>query len=433
MHSEIDYGRNISSSSYDSSLSSIICSSQPYCIFRNHARYVYGGYLGGFSSSFRSKLLKRQPNYIKSIAKRQALSYCEVLGDQYIPHDLLQKTVELDISDNYSSSAFFDQEKRNSLVVFQGNSDDRYVIHCSGKNLDELTIRNSSFFLPQYCYPCQPAFSVNIGNGSYLRQITSSGRSNFGTKVNLLARTRYELFYLQAAEIDDFIDDNCERRKTSSSSLSSSSSLPFTWIIEPKEKFQFPEEILDLVGTSSDNHWNYGFALSKSMKLYCWNPIQGVKKHSENSIIKPLSINGYRPSNLELSLNPSIVYISHGSCLYSCDLRSNETSQLFNHMNLKNEENYDIKSIKQHKSNPHHYMLSYKNKVSFMDCRYSNEYMYQQIIPEAHDQLSHHQVSCQKNSSLKYLGFLSFFVCSIVFRLFFLCFFVRSSGLLSFL
>jgi hypothetical protein len=338
---EEDYCRNILSSPFQSNLSSLYCQSQPFCLFRNHSKYVYQSQTHSFQTSFRSKWLKNRRVDIKNAAINQARYYTEYIKEKYVPFGLLENTLELDLKDNFQSSNKL--EKLETVTSFS-NTDDSYLIYCSGKNMDELSIRNGSFLLPQYCYPCQPAFTVNIGKGATIRQVTTAGKTSFGTNVNILARTMYEIFYLQAVQLDEFLDEY---------------SIPSTCILETKTTHMLPEQIVDFCGSSSD--WSHAAVLTKSGKLFTWNPIQGIKPNSEAPLFRNENEPPYFLSN---SLHPSVLYNTTSHSLYSCDLRSRpETNSLIFSSSSA------ITALSGQSQHPYRYFISTDNHLLSMDSR----------------------------------------------------------------
>jgi hypothetical protein len=383
-----DYTRNILSSPYQSDLSSIVCTSQPYCLFRNHSKYIYQSQTHSFQTALKSKWLNKRKGNLKVVAENQSNYYDEFVNDFYIPPQLLKDTFELDFREQYDHSKV--KERSNTVTSFY-NNDDNYLIYCSGSNMDELTVRNSTFLLPQYCYPCQPSFSINVGNGSHLRQVVTGGKTDFGTKVNLLTRTGSKIYYLQAMQIDDFLD--C-------------SSIPSTCVLDLKAKTQIPEEISDLCGSSSD--WSYAVAITKTGKLYTWNPLQGVRCHSSSSLFNPTPSSSSTPTTspnlISLSNHPSIVLHALSSSVYSYDLRSSPGNN--SQSRLLYSSNNPVVALSHHQNHPFHFMISTNQSLLFMDSRFSKQCLYRQYLGEDQEDIRsyHLQSFTNENKSSRSLG-----------------------------
>lgn len=364
------FGRSILTSPYRDDISHVHTSSQSYCIYRNHPRSLHHGVEESLNSSLQSKWLKDRKAHLQMAANRQASTFQQVFKDTSIPFGLLKDTIELDLQDQLEKST--QTSHFQSLTTFTLGKEN-YLIHLGGEYLDELVIRNANFLLPQYCYPSQPSFSINISKGSPIRQLVTAGKTDYGTCANVLAGNRGEIFYLQAFEADEILDEGL--------------SLPSTVILEPKGKWQLPEEISVLRGstTSISSHLSYAVGISMKGKIFTWNPMSGVLKHSDKSPISPTS--SFNAPLVELSVHPSNVYIANNNSVYNYDLRSCElaTSLYLSDSN--------ITSLAQSQSQPHHYYASNHSSIMLLDNRFPNQHIYKQFIADPYNFLRHKVIS----------------------------------------
>jgi len=351
-------------------------SSPPFCVFRNFSNYVYDPTQFN-QTSFRpqSRSWKAASN---GAANDQTIFYSEHVGDQTIPSGLLRTSVEEDLNYQYKP----ENSRKNTVLTI--DCDGEYLLlHCGGQFMDEIVVRNP-YFLDPYHNRVQPISSINLGKGSAIRQIVKAGKTNWGYTTNILARTMNEIFFLRTANVGDMLN----RREDDEDET-----IPLLGTLDPINKWQLAEEIIDLAG--SPNDWNYAFALSRQGRMYKWERETGVTKQSQRSIFQHLmnnqSIHTTTNTNnicLEASMHPMIAYVSYDKQFGTVDLRSSTVKAEILYTTSQEK---PITTIKQHGYINDLHMISTQNALYLMDIRYPKTYVNKESLKQGYDKMVFHR------------------------------------------
>lgn len=263
-----------------------------------------------------------------------------------------------------------------------------FLLHSSGKNMDEIVITDCAHF---DSHNLANGFSVNVGNGSSLMQVSAIGSSLFNTNSDILARTDSEIVYLRTVALNDYI--SCDDSQQNSV------------ILEPIQKWSLPTKIASMsCSSSSIVHANL---LGDNCLLYTWSPGNGFIKASEQIIfpqkdiddmmftvhdyyqlnrseMKSVSIESCQSiANIESSLLPHTVYASLGKKSYCYDSRSHSVAA--NQFTAK----CDITSLKQHSLQQQYLFVAHNGYVLLFDLRYPSKPVAQRPVSDAHGLLQY--------------------------------------------
>eukprot|EP00981_Chlorochromonas_danica_P011671 scaffold4203_cov166-Ochromonas_danica.AAC.17 len=237
------------------STTQLYCVDSPFVVFRNRGGYTYqpenvltsSQGLAGFS---------RSEQYLNMLSLERAKFYQSFVADQPVPSHLLHLT----LSSEWSQPSIYSTiQKRLSTMLAVRHGDKPLVIHRSGRYFDELSVRNIETFYPRGATH-QSAFTLRLSEGSAIRQIVAAGQSNFNTSSNILASTLAEIYLLSTLSAEEV-----------SPRLNSHG-----FMLEPLQKWQLPDEVIDLSGSQS--HLPTALCLTKRGSVYQWSPSLGMHK-----------------------------------------------------------------------------------------------------------------------------------------------------------
>jgi len=241
-------------------------------------------------------------------------AYCREFVLEYpVSSSVLQSTIAED-----ASAAKTQRLPRYSTLAFcKSGSDARSsVIHGGGKYMDQLIIRDLESLTVA---PSLAAFSLSLGRGEPIVEVHPAGKSNWGNRVHLLARTRAEIFHVATTRVAQLAP---KTRVNAAESRQPMDSV----ILEPLQKWQLPSEILSLT-TPSHVSESLGCILASSGQLFTWNLSQGVLPYSSAEKLFPqwptdLTSLACDPQVCYSSWHQMVVYAALGSDVLCIDLRT---------------------------------------------------------------------------------------------------------------
>lgn len=339
--------------------------SQPYCVSRNLA--FHAAQPPSHTGSSSSVLSLNQRAGIAKKAKSQSLTFLDRIGDYHVPADLLQDTIVAEMELEKINPT---RRHRNASTMLTVNHNDAtLLVHAGGHGMDELTVRNANYgHHAQNTWLYEPGYSVNVGQGSSIRQVVSAGSSHFGSTANVLATTVGEVFHYQT--VDSFPQKS--RYDDTESTLCP--------ILLPKGKWQLPYEILTAASFESDSSSiNQVLFLTRNGAVFSWTPTVGVRCEVVSLTQACSAEVGMENFNLdsvhclEVTKHPKLAFMSQDQSLFTLDLRSR-------HLNARCEIDHPITAVKQHGRYPHQYVMSADRHMYLMDARFERTYVSRKIV-----------------------------------------------------
>jgi hypothetical protein len=359
-----------------------MAASPPYCVFRNPSGYNHNNRAKRFrqdTSHFQDATWRSDA---RRIADEHTAFYLDSVMEQPIPASLLADTIFDDLQRCHSLPAF--QHRRNTLLHVE-HGDTSLLLHAGGEFLDEVIVRNCHFLQPHYDWTAQPGFSLNIRTGSPILQLERAGRNKFGLSSNVLVRTRGELIHFTTVDVTE---------------LTGGAAQEYGHVLDPKNKWLIPEEIVDMTGSNTD--WTFAYLVGKSGQLYSWNLREGVSAVGSKCLLPEESLSPQQVSPLvppymvESRLHPKQLYMTRGHQVFSIDTRSKRTSLVFtnefvadstdfNHggaqgLRPRTEKNTNIAvhGICSHSERDHLYFVSTADSILLMDDRVPQSHIFKQ-------------------------------------------------------
>lgn len=165
---------------------------------------------------------------------------------------------------------------------------------------------------------------------------------------------------------------------------------PVDIILEPVQKWQFPDPILSMTASNAMSTWSSALILTTGNQLFRWTPLEGFRPassqqtgpHIPQKFLRarsaPLHLD--ERVNMESTLHPMVSFLSVNKYLLSCDMRC--PSPVDKVLSASK----DIRSISQHGSIGHHFLMSSGNKVKLLDTRYASKRVdiASRIVPHGH-------------------------------------------------
>lgn len=405
-----------------SSDSIVIAASAGFCVSRNiqaHAAATESRYLQRCGVHQRKNFIRQT---ISRQAKTQSLTFIDRIAEYGIPIDVLQNTIHNDMEENVSLQQMY----RNSTLCSVNHCGERFIVHGSGSHLDEMTIRSSEFSVsPQIGCEFIPGYTVNIGQGSTLRQVLCAGTSHGGSSSNILAATVGEIFHLQTVSGPDFsmesvnvemntndYYDNRRRREHVPLNLHGMSKLSAAEAIQanrevqysacpmldPKGKWQLPNEIWQITSLSSNQSYiNHALVLTKRGSIFSWTPGYGIRLEIDSiedfSPFHQLDVPLSREfTSIAGSKHPKLAHFAHNKTIATIDLRCKQLSFRRSFADENDYLNAKICSVQHHGRNVHEYMLSTDRAMLLMDMRYEKSPLRHQSSTYGHATLQYHHV-----------------------------------------
>jgi WD40 repeat protein len=272
----------------------------PRCVHRNGERYEF------MSSSSRVDV---------GISGAKGYSaYCKEFVLEYpVSSSVLQSTIVEDASASKTQRL----PRYSTLTLCKSGSDARSsVIHGGGKYMDQLIIRDLDSMTEA---PSLAAFSLSLGRGEPIVEVHPAGKSNWGNRAHLLARTRAEIFHVATTRVAQLAPKTRVNAAESKQPMDSV-------ILEPLKKWQLPSEILSLT-TSPHASESLGCVLASSGQLFTWNLSQGVLPYSSAEKLFPqwpthLTSLACDPQVCYSSWHQMVVYAALGPDVLCIDLRT---------------------------------------------------------------------------------------------------------------
>lgn len=346
---------------------SITPASPPLTIDRNYKAHSLHQFLSKASKP--SSILKQPPHSQQAyLAQQEAIYYADQVSDSHIPLGLLEYTLHDDFHRDFNTSHSAAHVCRSSILQVKHDHDFHGVVGVSGEHLDELMMRNASFLQPQLDWSSSPGFNLMLTHGAPIRQLIHAGFGCYGLNSHILACTIGEVYHLQT------IDPEGSR------------SLSFCPMLEPKGKWQLPNEILTMASFGPHHSSVTAVIMTRYGDLYSWSPHRGVLREQQINQFNPNCRLDRNSAVLEFSAHPRVLYLAdESSTLSQVDLRSKgrHTKNTFS-------EQQTITVICQHRQFEHQYMVSAGENLWLMDNRYERQCLYSR-----HVGVSYHHIEFQ--------------------------------------
>lgn len=344
--------------------------SPPYCVFRNKQRYQYRledshGRLPG-------------QYHLDQLAKTQTQLCLESLSSSHIPAYLLYGSIRRDAETrNHDEAANHIQHVHHDSI--------QLFAHIGGRHMDEVFLRDTQHCFDGRGLDCPPGFVLPLSRGAAIREMVTAGTLHWGTVSNLLLRTSAEIYHVRTLGLSEWMPSLKD-----DSDAPPASYLTSPVILESVQKWQLPEELCSLSGSSA-SQWGTAAILGASGCVYTWTLADGVTRHNGKSSVftRTDATDSYHKDfsrRIETSLHPQMLYLSSGSTVYTLDLRTSILATPLYH--LQGKDTGRVLSMKQHGSQPHLLMVSAKDTVQLVDTRFAKSPLAHQFVPGGHEQMS---------------------------------------------
>lgn len=319
-----------------------LAASPPFAVFRNKELHI---------PIFRVDR-NTYSSMLESTAWKQTLYYKSRLAEHPIPSYLLHDFIMQDLfSDKAASNRHNNFQQSMSYAQHDGRG---LIVHSGGRSLEEVVVRPVESLRP-LCHQTVPGFTLNVSHA--VEQIERAGSSHWNTSSHLLCRSSTVLTHIRTVDAGDYEKAVFPKTITSTRSLPDGQD---GCILEPLQKWLMPEGILSMATMSSSR--SYAVLLSRSRRLFTWDPVSGVRPHGSDPVA-PQDATARRVCQIAFSAHPQVIWISSGTSIVSKDLRSPGPAAEVYHSASP------VVSLAQHGRSAHMLLAAHDPSVSLLDTR----------------------------------------------------------------
>jgi hypothetical protein len=354
--------------------------SLPYCIFRNKEKYCFN------QQAHRFVNIGSKPDSHTYVAWKQSQYYHDYISDNEIPSALLRSTIKNDLDRKLTDMRKYQHSIRHvnqllkidnlkyipqtkSTVANIYHENRSYIIHSTGKFLDELCIRD-----PRLCPPYNQSlhsygFNMPLNVATPIEQIEQCGSIALNTSANILVRSKNELFHFKTASLTSEAYHPNSQYKLNYN---------YRWnhdhvILQPLQRYSLASNIIRLSCSSSS--LSYSILLNEYGNIFKWNPNDGVISTTTKIDIS----HDHRDElSLECSLHPQLYYVGLMNKIHLYDQRSSCQSSVIKIF----DDDSHIHSILQHPHLPNHIYVSVNNRIKLFDIKYMQRSLAERELPE---------------------------------------------------